>query len=160
MRLLVSTSVALAVVVIMLGGGGGAAQAGPPAPSVTGAAVATFVVPTAAQNGGAAYVPVQGVIEGAGSSYRLPDYVVSIVCGGTNLYPPGLTTFGTGTITFSALVPISETGNTCVVAATSAIPWQQVAFEPSQTWVASEFLPTARVDILGRIVTRSATGGL
>jgi hypothetical protein len=153
---------------LVVGGVAGGASAAPPpttlqtptAPPASGYTYAAFVVPSAAQNGGAAYVPVEGAIDGAGSSYRLADYSVRLICNSTSFYPVNLTTFGGGSISFSSLVPISEAGHTCYLTAASAIPSQRLDFAPSQTTFAGGLLPTAVVRASARIVNRSSAGGL
>lgn len=133
---------------------------GPPAPPAAGYTYAAFDVPTAAQNGGGAYVSVEGSIDGVGVSYRLDDYRVRLICNSTTLYPVNLTTFGAGSIAFSSLVPVAEAGHTCYLTATSAIPSQRIDFALSHTFVAGGPLPTAVVRVFARIVNRSSAGGL
>ncbi|RFA21822.1 hypothetical protein B7R25_06020 [Subtercola boreus] len=153
--------IAGAASVALVLGGAGAAQAGPVAPPVVGYTYAGFVVPTAAQNGGAAYVPVQGLVSGAGATFSLSSYGTRMLCGGTTFYPLDLTTYGGGSFSFSGLVPVSESGHTCVVNVYSAVSNQTIDFQPGQVSYAGDLLPTAVVNIYCEIVNHSnRTGGL
>ncbi|RFA15653.1 hypothetical protein B7R22_06080 [Subtercola boreus] len=146
---------------LAFGVGATAAHAGPVAPPVVGYTYASFVVPTRAQNGGAEYLPVQGLVSGAGSSFSLTAYSAKMICNGVSFYPLNLTTFGGGSFSFSGLVPLSETGHACIVTANSTLPGQMIQFQPSQTWTVSELLPTAVVNISAQIINHTGkTGGL
>ena len=146
---------------IVLGCGATTAQAGPIAPPVVGYTYASFVVPTAEQNNGADYVPVQGLVSGAGPVFSLASYSTRMICNGSAFYPLSLTTYGGGSFSFSGLVPISESTHTCLVTAYSTITNQRIDFQPSQVSYAGELLPTAVVNIYAQIINHSnRTGGL